>query len=189
LITDEQREFIDRLDASGLFDPVYKWVVEYAARRLPRWSGVRDPDAPYEVADEAMFRLYSNGYVAWNPGELSAEELGSYLIDRVDDIVSSRSRARRRDRCVGPFDSRRHDGAEDTVESTLYTREMEDAWLSRAADRDERVGEVVLEWIGDNVSIAGQTAALGIDRSTAYRLRTSAREIFSELKSEQETRE
>lgn len=186
MITDEQQEFIEELTRTGQFEPMYGAIVVYAARRLPRRAGVRDKDTTVEVANEAFERLLSDDYAVWAPDELSVSTLTEYLMARIDDIVKNNWRTRQRDRKVQGFDLRFHEGAEDVVESAVFTHALEEAWLNAATARDEKVGEIVLEWLGGNDTTDGQAEALGIEKSQVYRLRTTAREILHALASEQE---
>lgn len=191
MITNEQLAFIDRLTKTHDFDSVYNRLVAYATRRLQRRAGVRDRDAPQEVANEAFQRLFSEEHIAWVPVELSVEELVHYLADRVDDIVKNRWRSRKRERSVEQFETDRHDRPkeiEDEVESTTYTQDLEDKWFSRAADQDSLLGDLVLQWISDNTSVEGQARALALEKREVYRLRTRARQILKQLADEQETR-
>ncbi len=187
MITDEQHEFIEQLTKTGQIGQVYSKLVAYAARRLPRLAGVRDRDAPGEVANEAFERLLSDDYAAWIPDDLSVEALVQYLESRADDIVKNHWRSRQGNRVTDRFDTRLHEKPEDDLmESAVYTDRLQEEWLSRATERDEKIGEIVLEWIGDNTTVDGQAEALGIDKREAYRLRTLARNILSKLISKQE---
>ena len=179
MISDEQRDYIDRLPE---LEAIFKRTIAYACRGLRYRAGIEDGEIGAEVAGEAFRRLYSPKYRMWTDSMLTVEGLFEYLKARVKDIVSNHCRDRRHPHSPVPL---QHEVAASQVspEAMSIIQDETEAWLE-AAGPDEDLRNLILEHATLNDDVKNQASALGKTPEEIYRLRTQASNLLARVRTE-----